>query len=140
MKNMRYILAAVMVLCTMLCLCACGESQPTVVPTTTTAPVPTTTVPAPSTTINDGLTTYTIIVLYPDGTPVADVDVQICLGDLCYMPVTTDANGMATYRLAEQEGYKTKLTKTPDGYEIVDYIYFEAGVTEITIQLVEAAA
>ncbi len=142
MKNMKWILVAVMVLATMLSMCACGESEPTVPATTTQTPVATTTTlaPVPTTTVNDGMATYTVTVLYPDGTPVVGVDVQICLAETCYMPTTTDENGQVTYRLAEQDGYMTKLVVTPEGYEKVDYIHFESGVTEVTIQLVELAA
>lgn len=138
MKKTRMILAAVLALVMMLCLCACGEGQAD--PTTTAAPttVPTTAAPTtvPPTTQNDGLVEYKITVLYPDGTPAAKVTVQLCLDDLCQMPVKTDDNGVAIYRMPEMEGYKVKLTKKLDGYIHEDYIYYEAGAHEITIQLV----
>ncbi len=137
MKKMRITLAALLVLATMLCLCACGGEQPD--PTTTATPVPTTTVPAttvPPTTVDDGLVEYKITVLYPDGTPVAGVKVQICLDDLCQMPVTTDENGVGIYNLPETEGYKAKVTKKLDGYLETEYVYFEAGATEVVIYLV----
>lgn len=42
---------------------------------------------------------WTIIVLKPDGTPYSGVQVQLCtsadLGGICFLPVTTDAEGKA---------------------------------------------
>ena len=43
---------------------------------------------------------YTFIVLNKDGTPAANVNVQLCtLGDgaSCFMPILTDANGKVEY-------------------------------------------
>lgn len=138
MKKTRMILAAVLTLVMMLCLCACGEDQAD--PTTTAAPTtaaptvaPTT---VPPTTKDDGLAEYKIMVVYPDGTPAAGVTVQLCLDDLCQMPVKTDENGVAIYKMPEMEGYKVKLTKKLDGYVHEDYIYYEEGAHEITIYLV----
>lgn len=140
MRNLRMILAAVLVLATMLCLCACGggETNPT---TTAAANDPTKTSPTNvPTTADDGLEEYKIIVLYPDGSPAAGVKVQLCLDELCQMPVTTNENGVAIYQMPEQDGYKVKLTKKLDGYVHDDYIYYEAGAKEITIQLVAETA
>ena len=137
MKNMKWILVAVMVLATMLSMCACGEATPTTAAPTTAAPIVTTA--APTTTVDDGMADYVVIVKYADGTPAVNLDVQICLDDLCYMPDCTDENGMVSFRLAEQDGYKTKPVVTPEGYEVVDYIYFESGSTEVTIVLVPVA-
>lgn len=139
MKKMRMILVALFVLSTMLCLCACGEAQSN---PTTTQPVVTTAAPTvapttvPATTQDDGLVEYKITVLYPDGTPAAGVKVQLCLDELCQMPVSTDENGVAIYKMPEQDGYKVKLTKKLEGYVHDDYIYYESGAKEITIHLV----
>ena len=49
---------------------------------------------------NDG--TYTVTILYEGGTPVSDVDVQLCVQNedgtlgLCLTPVSTNASGVAT--------------------------------------------
>lgn len=137
MKTIRTILAVLLAMATMLCLCACGQGQPD--PATTAAAPATTpaaTTTAPATTVDDGLVEYKITVLYPDGTPAAGVKVQLCLDDLCQMPVSTDENGVAIYRMPEADGYKVKLTKKLDGYVHDDYIYYESGAKEITIQLV----
>ena len=144
MVQFRRFLAIALVLCMGICLCACGENTNTsgstqeanqnTGSTGNTEPSNTTgaTNPAP----DDGKVDYTVTVVYPDGTPVVGAYVQICLDDLCYTPEATDENGVATFRLAQQDGYKTKLAVAQEGYVHADYIYFESGATAITIQLV----
>lgn len=141
MNHFKRFLALVLVLCMGLCLCACGggenteggnttkdtESQGTTQSTQSTAPTGTT---------SDGKVDYKVTVLYPDGTPVVGAYVQICMEDLCYNPAATDENGVATFRLAQQDGYKTKLAVAVEGYVHDDYVYFESGATELTINLV----
>lgn len=142
MNNFKRFLALMLVLCMGLCLCACGgesgntdinamgtqgDSKPTTGTTQATQPTETT---------SDGKVDYKVSVVYPDGTPVVGAYVQICLDDLCYNPEATDENGVATFRLKEQDGYKTKLAVAVAGYVHADYIYFESGSTEITITLV----
>lgn len=144
MYNLKRFLALMLVLCMALCLCACGgeagstsgstkDPENTTAPTQSTAP---TTEPTQST--SDGKVDYKVTVLYPDGTPVAGCYVMICLDDMCYSPEAADENGVAVFRLTEQDGYKAKLATPVDGYAEVDYIYFESGVTELTITLVAA--
>lgn len=147
MNNMKRFLALVLVLCMGVCLCACVQpapTEPTTAPTEpTTKPTDPTTLPTDPTTkpTDDGKVDYTVTVLYPDGSPVVGAYVQVCLADLCYNPAATDDNGVATFRLAEQEGYKTKLLMAVEGYVYDDaYIYFAEGSTEITINLVAETA
>lgn len=40
--------------------------------------------------------TYTVTVLKPDGTPAANLPLNFCIGEEC-TPITTDANGVATF-------------------------------------------
>ena len=148
MNNMKRFVALMLVLCMGVCLCACvdaGPTEPSTAPSTepTTQPTDPTTQPTDPTTqpTDDGKVDYTVTVLYPDGTNVgAGVYVQICLAELCYNPVETNENGVATVRLTQQEGYKTKLLMDVAGYtyEVAEdgYVHFAEGSTEITITLV----
>lgn len=140
MINAKRLLALALVLCMGLCLCACGggeDTTGTTAPTQGTEPTNSTTQStAPTGSTGDGKVEYKVTVLYPDGTPVVGAWVQICLEDLCYNPAETDENGVATFRLKPMDGYKTKLAVAVEGYVQDDYIYFESGATEITINLV----
>lgn len=142
MNNFKRFLALMLVLCMGLCLCACGGGENTTASTdnnTTEAPSGTTQgdqTTAPTESTSDGKVDYRVTVVYPNGDPVVGCFVQICLDDLCYTPEVTDENGVATFRLAQQDGYKTKLAVAVEGYVHADYIYFESGATEITITLV----
>ena len=136
-------IAIALVLCLGVCFCACGESNTTgsgsteangtTEPTGSTESAGNTENTEPT---SDGKVDYSVTVVYPDGTPVVGAYVQICLDDLCYTPEVTDENGVATFRLAQQDGYKTKLAMAVEGYVHADYIYFESGATAITIELV----
>ena len=143
MRKLKRIGMIALVLSLVLCLCACVSASPTTPSAskkpeaTTTTPVPTTTVTVPATT-NDGKVDYTVTVLYPDGTPVVGESVQICTDEMCYIPQVTDENGVVVFRMREKDGYKVKLENALEGYVEQDYIYFESGSTEITIQLVAA--
>ena len=146
MNNFKRFLALILVLCMGLCLCACGNDQGDESTTTpskdatgtsgTQGTTGTTQTTGTTGTTSDGKVDYLVTVLYPDGTPVVGCWVQICMEDLCYTPAETDENGVAAFRLAQQEGYKTKLAAAVAGYVLDDYIYFEEGATEITITLV----
>lgn len=140
MNHFKRLLALLLVLCMGLCLCACGGGENTEGSSSNAPTEPTNSTQSPTTeptqTTSDGKVEYKVTVLYPDGTPVAECYVQICLDDLCYPPELTDANGEATFRLVQQDGYKTKLAVAVEGYVHEDYIYFDTGATEITITLV----
>lgn len=139
MNNFKRFLALVMVLCMGLYLCACNGGEDTTGSQqggeSTSSTQGTTESTGTTGTTSDGKVDYKVTVLYPDGTPCAGAWVMICLEDTCYSPVETDENGVATYRLVQQDGYKTKLATAPVGYMLDDYIYFESGATEITITL-----
>lgn len=140
MNQFKRFLALMLVLCVGFSLCACGgdnntegsSSSQTTAPSTTQGTEST----APTESTSDGKLDYKVTVLYPDGTPAVGCYVQICLDTMCYTPEVTDENGVATFHLKEQEGYKTKLAVAIEGYVEADYIYFESGSTEITINLV----
>lgn len=140
MKNIKSIVAVMLLLCMAVSLCACTTSAPT---GTTEAPEATTTVPAtttkPTEPTTDGKVDYTITVLKPDGTPAVDAWIMVCTDEKCFTPKGTDENGVVVFRLEPMEGYKAKLDGSYDGcQEMTEYVYFETGSTELTIQLVAA--
>ena len=87
--------------------------------------------------VKDGKITYTVKVVDGSGAPMAGVAVQICK-DSC-MPGVANAEGVATFRVAEDEGYKVSFLTVPEGYTAeAEEFYFEAGITEMTLTLTAA--
>lgn len=133
--NKKSFLAAVLAVCMMLTLAACGGSDPapeapaaeadvsssTTASTTTTTAAPTNAIPTPQ----DGEVLYTIKVVDTDGNPKAGVYVQLCL-DTCVF-AATDATGAAYFSKPEAE-YKVAFTEQPEVY-----YYFEDGSREMTL-------
>ena len=78
---------------------------------------------------------YKVTIVDETGKGLENVYVQLCK-DTC-VPSKTDANGVATFNLPEDE-YKVALLKLPDGYtysgEETEF-YFESGSKEMTIVL-----
>ena len=72
--------------------------------------------------------TYTVTVLDASGAPVADANVQFCVGDECKLPVPTDADGIAILEL-EKADYTIKVNGVEVPYS------FDEGIFELTIQL-----
>lgn len=132
--NMKKFSLLALVLCLVLSLCACGGSEaPATEAPATEAPA----VEAPATeaAIPEGMAQYTITVVDEGGNPIAGAMVQMCK-DSC-IPGATDANGVATFTMAEDD-YKVSFLTMPAGFELVDEtseFYFEAGSTEMTITL-----
>ena len=126
--SMKRFLYLALIACLLLSLCACGqaaadpkESTPAVTTEGTTEPV------------DDGKVTYTVKVVDEGGNPVANAAVQICK-DSC-LPGMTDAEGVATFRVAEDD-YKVSFMAMPAGFEAeAEEFYFEDGVYELTITL-----
>ena len=126
--NMKRFVAAVLVLCLAVCLCACGNTQekPATEPTKATAEA---TQPT-----DDGLVTYTVKVGDEGGNPVSGAGVQLCK-ESC-LPGITNAEGLATFRVAEDSEYKVSFMNVPAGYEgAEEAYYFEDGAFALTITL-----
>lgn len=139
MKQIKNIVAALLVLCMALSLCACGSGDTAVVATeapteaveVTEAPVEETEAEA----VDPGLTTYSITVVDEEGTPIAGAMVQICM-ETCY-PGVTNESGVAQFSVQEAD-YKVSFLSLPAGYTYSteeDTFYFESGSTEMTITL-----
>ena len=135
MRINRFLLL-LLVICMLCGLSACGSGEQ--VPNTTAAPVTeqtqATTEAAP---VEDDKITFSVKVVDGSGAPMAGVAVQICK-DSC-MPGVTNAEGVATFRVADAEGYKVSFLTVPEGYSAeAEEFYFEAGSTEMTLTLTAA--
>ena len=134
---MKNIFALALVLCLMLTLCACGgEAAVETKPVETEDPVVATEAPAQETeaAIPEGMVQYTVTVVDEGGNPVVGAMVQLCK-DSC-VPAVTDANGVATFTLPEDD-YKASMLAMPAGFEYAgeaSEFYFE-GAFELTITL-----
>ena len=141
--RIKAFLAFVLIVCMLGLLCACGsgaQASDTAAPSTAQNPSAEATAEqtAPEAT-EDGKIAYTVKVVDAAGAPMAGVMVQICKDTSCFAPTVTDAQGVATFKLAEGEGYKATFTVIPEGYtaETAD-VYFESGATEVTLTLAAA--
>ena len=84
---------------------------------------------------NDGKVTYTVTVTDEQGNPISGMMVQLCK-DAC-IPAVVDANGTATWTVAEDD-YKVSFLNLPDGYTYTTEeteFYFADGETSMTIVL-----
>ena len=129
--KLRNIFVLVLALCMVFALCACSinveEGKQTTAATENKVQETT------EATENDGKVTYTVKVVDEGGNPIAGAMVQLCL-EAC-VPAITNAEGVATYKLAE-ENYKVSFVAMPEGYtaDATEY-YFAAGSYELTITL-----
>ena len=130
MRMLKLLSVCLLAVCLLATLCACGgePSNPADGSTTTTTSNTTTT----TTTKADDKETYTVTVLDAAGAPVVGAMVQLCK-DICF-PTVTDANGVATWSMEEDE-YKVSFAMTPDGFVVEESYYFEDDATEMTITL-----
>ncbi len=146
-KFMKF-LALVLVMATLLAFAACtpndnGSSTPNSSSSSSTPSSSSSTPSSSSSTPTAKPITYRIRVVDEAGNPVKDAWVQLCMGEeTCFNPVKTDEDGWAGYTNAVKDGYCTKITKAPEGFEIPEgkkvddsYHYFQSGQTEITIVL-----
>ena len=138
--SIKHFLVLLLATCLLFGLCACGVAvQPDGTTAASTA-APTVTQPEQvdeEPVVDDGKVSYIVKVVDGTGAPMTGVAVQICK-DSC-MPGVTDAQGVATFRVAEAEGYKVSFLTVPEGYTAeAEEFYFEAGSTEMTITLTAA--
>ncbi len=136
---MKKLIALLLLVCTAICLCACGniatqetQPQPQQTENNTTEPQET------EASIPEGKAEYTAYVVDEGGNPVANVMVQICK-ETCF-PTMTDENGKATWIYEDSQGCKVSFPSgVPTGYAYVDEtvteFYFEGDSKEITVTL-----
>lgn len=142
---MKKFIAAMLLICMVLSLCACGgntatepqETQPQQTQNQETEPQVTDPLPTEDEVTEPQGATYTVKVVDEGGNPVAGVMVQLC-AEIC-MPKFTDADGAAVYTGQEERSdYKASVTSYPAGYEALDEqtdFYFEEGSYEVTITI-----
>jgi len=89
----------------------------------------------------DTKVTYKITVQYPDGTAVAEAQVQLCsVEGTCYLPKTVDENGVATIELDAGTYVVHLYSDCPAGYTFDDNKYqVTAQNREIVVKLDVAA-
>ncbi len=143
MKQLKLFLLCMLVLGTVLCLCACGESEDTssAVSTEQSETVSEASSEAPSEAESETSSepeqtaSFAVTVVDGDGTPVSGVMVQICK-DTC-LPAMTNAEGVATFALEITDGYKLSVMSCPEGYTYTGEaeIYLESGATEYTLTI-----
>ena len=131
---MKNVIALALALCVMLSLCACGgaTAPAETKPVETEAPVVVTEAPAVQEQEvaveenENGMVQYTVTVLDEEGNPIVGAMVQLCK-DSC-VPAVTDAEGVATFNLPEDD-YKASMLAMPEGYAYAgeeDTFYFDA--------------
>lgn len=143
--NFRKLFAVLLALCMLLCLCACGntddnngeqnpdpsESEPAQNDPEPSEEDPSEDVPEVTGTV------YTITVTDEGGNPISGAMLQMCQGEICLLPASTDANGVVTFTVTEDGAYEAKFLALPAGYEYVDdvQVFPFDGATELTIVL-----
>ena len=136
--RIKHFLVFMLVAVMLFALCACGDeaaAPSTTAPAVTAAPTTEQTEPAPT---EDGKIDYIVKVTDATGAPMTGVMVQICHSNGCFAPAMTNAEGVATFHLAEGQDYKATFTTVPDGNTAeTAEVYFE-GATELTLVLTAA--
>lgn len=144
--NMKRLLTLLLALTMVFALCACGgndtadddvqadaPAQDAPVQEETEAPIEEET-EAP--TEAAGIT-YTVTVVDEGGNAVSGVMIQICQGEMCLMPSTTDDSGVATLVAPEEGAWEAKVLTMPEGYalaEEAEYFAFDSN-NALTITL-----
>lgn len=143
MKNIRHLAAALLALCVIISLCACGGNNDSTEPAgTETTPATVGSVKETGDTdaeteppAEDGKVTYTVTVVDGDGNGIAGAMVQICM-NTCY-PGVTDASGTVQFSVPEED-YKVSFLSLPEGYTYSSdeqEFHFDDGSTDMTIVL-----
>lgn len=142
--NIKRFLAAALVLCLMLALCACGkpavetpQEEPQQDVATDPVEKPTTQEPdqAPVENTNP---VYTVKIVDEGGNPVVGAMVQMCQGETCMPGPLSDATGTVTFQVVEADYKVSFLGGVPAGYDYTTEeteFHFEDGAYEMTIVL-----
>ena len=142
MKKMNKFVTAILMLCMVFALCACGSSNGGNTENNSenknsqeSQSVESQNSEESEESEDDGTVHYTIKVTDEGGNPIAGAMVQMC-SESCF-PGSTNEEGVAEFDRPEDE-YKVSFLYLPEGYEYVDEnetFYFEDGATELTIVL-----
>lgn len=144
MKKMKKLFALLAVLCVVFSLCACGGNSDSDenadndvnVENQTDDDLEDADVEDDSDDEEDTTAaTFKVTVVDEGGNPVQGCMVQVCK-ESC-VPAITDANGVATFSIAIEDGHHLAVSSCPAGYEYTGEaeIDLEAGATEYTLTL-----
>lgn len=132
---MKKLLALLLAICMVLCLCACGADKNG--PTGNDPINNQTQDDTDTSSVEETSSKFTVKVVDQNGDPVSNVMVQICQ-ETC-LPKPTDANGVAIYDFEYTDGHKLSLFSCPEGYETeyvgTNYIILEDDLTEYTFEI-----
>ena len=137
MKNLKRVFALLLMMTFMCCLCACKDNGTTDTPgNSSETETESQSTSEKDTTVEDGKITYTVKLVDESGNPIANTYVQLCDDNSCYIPVSTNAEGIAEFRMNEGS-YKAAVSVMPEGYQDVtgQYFEFDGDATEVTITL-----
>ena len=87
--------------------------------------------------VDDGKVEFKITVVDANGAPVSGKQVQVCDAENCSIPAVTDENGVAVIRFEQSDECKAKIVVPYGQEDVYEYVYFEAGSTEITLVAAE---
>ena len=88
------------------------------------------------------LDTYSVIIKDGSGAAVEGADVQVCVGEKCYVSRYTNAEGKASFKVTPGDNVKVQVNSLPEGYKdltATEY-YYSAGQFEMTVTVEKAAA
>ena len=144
--NLNRILAIVLVLCALLSLCACGDTN-TPVEETPNASVntPVEDEKTPENEPEDNTSeeeapvgvVYTVTVTDEGGNPISGAMIQLCQGEMCLLPAATNAEGVVTFTVEEEAAYEAKFLALPAGFDYTteEQVFHFNGATELSIVL-----
>jgi hypothetical protein len=143
MKNMKRLIAVMMVLTLALCFVACTEPQQNPGASSSEKPAPSSTTSEPTSSSTqkeeDPEPSHIVKVVDQDGNPVAGVYVQLCDNGSCYAPVVTNEEGIAEFFKPGITGAMTKVMKA-DGYTFSnEYTNFAEGENTVTLTITKNA-
>ena len=95
-------------------------------------------------TVDENTSFYKVVVRNQSYERVEGARVQICKGNVCLAPVTTNENGVAVFRLSSTENiadYTVKISKFPDGYtgDVNQEYSFNEGENNLYIYIANSA-
>jgi len=129
---MKKLLAFVLAVAMVFCLCACGGDSND---SNANEPIDNKNNSSQATSKEETTPKFEVTVKDVDGNIVEGVMVQLCK-ESC-IPARTDANGVAIFNIEITDGYKLSVMSCPDGYEYTGdaEIYLEDGATEYTLEI-----
>ncbi|MBQ2729802.1 MAG: hypothetical protein IJF69_03420 [Clostridia bacterium] len=132
MKNLKMLLAVLLLGCMVFALCACGGNTSDDETTDADTTVEDTTV---EDTTKEDVAAFQVKVVDGDGNAVPGTMVQICK-DFCVF-AQADDKGVASFDIEITDGHKLSVLSCPDGYEYTGdaEIYLESGISEYVLEI-----